>query len=154
LSFAFYFFDNTKFTLAWEGVRYYTCWIYTSSFIWKFVRGFWNYPLHAKAIIMHENATYLLQNPDTYLAKALQFLIVHEQFAHYFLNIGMLIQGVFILGFFTKKYDKLLFILPFFFHFTTYFLLDVCFFEFLILQLAFWHDSSSCDKDKSCKLSV
>jgi hypothetical protein len=137
VSFTFLFFDAQKFGLAWEGVRYYTCWIYASSFMWKLVRGFWNYPLHAKAIIMHENAAYLLQNPDTYLAKALQFLIVHEQFAHYFLNIGMLIQGVFILGFFTKKYDKLLFCLPFCFHFTTYFLLDVNFMAFLILQLAF-----------------
>ena len=138
VSLAFCFFDDIKFGLAWEGVRHYACWIYASAFGWKLVRGFWHFPLHAKAIIMHENTTYLLQNPDTYLAQALRFLIAHEQFAHYFLNIGMLLQGVFIIGFFTKKYDRWLFWLPFAFHCTTYFLLDVAFFEFLILQIVFW----------------
>jgi hypothetical protein len=146
-SLAFWAFDAARFGLAWQALRYYTCWIYASAFGWKLVRGFWNYPLHAKAIIMHENAAYLLQNPNTYLAQALNFLIQHEQFAHYFLNIGMLIQGAFIIGFFTKKYDKWLFWLPFFFHFMTYFLLDVAFFEFLILQLVFVKNEDKIKQD-------
>lgn len=137
MSVVFWFKRPTTQGLLLEGVRYYTCWVYSCAFCWKLARGFWRYPLHAKAIMIAENAAYLAQNPTHYLAQAQQYLIQHPALAHALLDAGMLVQGLFLVGFFTKKIDKLLFWLPFAFHLATYFLLDVAFWEFLILQLSF-----------------
>ncbi len=138
-SVVFGFSNNKTQNLLWQGLRYYTCWVYSCAFLWKLGRGFWNYPLHAKAIILAENGNYLAQHPHYYIAQIQLFLIQHPEFAHALLDIGMLVQSLFILGFFTKKLDKWLFILPFLFHTLTYILLDVAFWEFLVLQGAFLH---------------
>ncbi len=125
-------------SLLWEGVRYFTCWVYSCAFLWKLGRGFWNYPLHGKAVILAENATYLTQHPHNTIAQIQFWFVEHPQFAHYLLDAGMLVQAVFIIGFFTKKIDKYLLILPFAFHSLTYILLDVTFWEFLVLQGTFF----------------
>ena len=143
MSVVFWFDRPTTQGLLLEGVRYYTCWVYSCAFCWKLARGFWRYPLHAKAIIMAENAAYLAQNPTHYLAQAQHYFIQHPALAHYLLDAGMLLQGLFLVGFFTKKIDRLLFWLPFAFHLATYLLLDVAFWEFLILQLSFLYTQKS-----------
>ena len=128
-SIPFCFHRETIQNLLWQGVRYYTCWVYSCAFLWKFCRGFWQYPLHAKAIILAENATYLAQHHDNFIAKIQIWLIANPSFAHVLLDVGMVVQALFIVGFFTKKLDKWLFILPFLFHGLTYILLDVAFWE-------------------------
>lgn len=130
--------EATTFGLLWQGLRYYTCWTYFCAFLWKTGRGFFYLREHAEAVILQENMTYLLQNKNTYDANFLHYLLHHTDMAHYLLNAGMLLQATFIIGFFTKKYDKLLFILPFLFHASTYFLLDVVFWEILVLQFSFF----------------
>ncbi len=138
LSSVVFWFSNSKSQyLLWQGLRYYTCWVYSCAFFWKLGRGFWNYPLHAKAIILAENGTYLAQHHENIIAKIQLFFIENSSFGHILLDIGMVVQSIFIIGFFTKKLDKWLFVLPFFFHLLTYILLDVAFWEFLVLQGTF-----------------
>jgi hypothetical protein len=135
------FANRTTQSLLWEGVRYFTCWVYSCAFLWKLGRGFWKYPLHGKSVILAENAAYLAQHPHNTIAQIQLWFIENPQFAHILLDVGMLMQAVFFIGFFTKKIDKYLFILPFLFHLLTYILLDVAFWEFLVLQGSF----SCCD---------
>ena len=134
------FWSNNKITqaLLWEGLRYFTIFLYACAFLWKLKRGFMFSEEHAIAILQQNNAAYLLQNPKTLLAEFLRYLLSHPLLAHYLVNVGALIQGCFLLGFFTKKADKLLFVLPFLFHTTSYFLFDVVFWEIWVLQVSFW----------------
>jgi hypothetical protein len=48
---------------------------------------------------------------------------------------GMIIEGLFIIGFFTRKYDKLLLIFSILLPFGFWLTADAYFFEFLILSL-------------------
>ena len=138
----FLFREPRRFAFAMQGLRYYTLWIYASAFGWKLLRGFMWQPLHGSGIIAAENALYLHQHPNTWLAHSLQWLILHPPYAQIIVVGGALLQSVFWVGFFTKRFDKLLFVLPFLFHAATYFLLDVVFYEVLVLQVAFFKVSA------------
>jgi len=125
------------FNLLWEGVRYYALWVYASAFIWKLFRGTFFHWEHGEAVFKSIHTTYLVNNPDAYLASTIEWFIIHPNLAHSFLIAGFLLQGSFLIGFFTRKLDWLWFVLPFIFHFTTYFFIEVVFIELLILNLAF-----------------
>jgi hypothetical protein len=128
---------NSTRVLLWEGLRYYTVWLYFSSFLWKMVHHFLGSFEEGRATILATNAPYIAQHPYTLLSLGLQCLIAHPTVSFLLLAAGALSQGFFVVGFFTKKMDNWLFILPFIFHFVTYLLFDVCFVELLVLQLTF-----------------
>jgi hypothetical protein len=123
--------------LLWEGLRYYTVWLYFSSFLWKLAHQFLFSFEEGRATILATNAPYIAQHPHSLLSLSLQYLIAHPNLSFGLLAAGALSQGFFIVGFFTKKLDNWLFIFPFFFHFAAYLLFDVCFAELLVLQLTF-----------------
>lgn len=98
--------SDKTFGLLWEGLRYYACWIYGSAFILKIVNGAmlqWDYGF---IITKEQMANYIYLNPHTWRTELLTWLFQHP----YLLNIGTIItflaEGVFIVGFFTKKYDR------------------------------------------------
>jgi len=48
-----------------------------------------------------------------------------------------LLEGIMVVGFFTKKYDRWLIWVPVVIHVTTYFFSDVFFIELLVVDLSF-----------------
>ena len=137
----FLFRRDKDFTLLWEGVRYYALWVYGSAFVWKLFRGTFFHLEHGEATFKAMHTTYLVHNPETWLSQTMEWFIIHPIYAHLFLVFGFILQGSFLIGFFTKKLDWIWFILPFIFHLTTHFFIEVAFFELLILNIAFipWH---------------
>ncbi|MEP7253218.1 MAG: hypothetical protein ABI683_12585 [Ginsengibacter sp.] len=130
-------FKNWK--LMWEGMRYYVCYIYAMSFIWKAVIGnsffYWNQGIGS---VKFNLAEYMYHYPGTVMASLYAFFIAHP----YLLNIGntfiFLLEGLMIVGFFTKKYDRILMILPVIIHLSTYIFADVFFIEMLVLVFVFF----------------
>ncbi|HTQ63293.1 MAG TPA: hypothetical protein VMI12_00770 [Puia sp.] len=129
--------DNEKCFLLWQGIRYYTCYIYSISFIWKTFIGssFFNWE-QGVGTFKSNLVDYLYHNPETLLSGFYRWCIREE----WFLNIGnifiVLLEGFMMIGFFTKKYDKILFWFPIIIHVTTYFFSDVLFFELLVLDFS------------------
>ncbi len=125
--------------LLWEGMRYYICFIYTASFIWKTIYGtsffFWNNGVNSVKLNLVE---YIYHNPDPVMSSVLKYLISHPVY----LNIGhifiILLEGLMAIGFFTKKFDKYLMLFPVIIHIATYFFADVFFIEMLVLIFAFF----------------
>jgi hypothetical protein len=134
----FWVIDNAKFYLLWQGIRYYTCFLYSMAFFWKTIikDSFFNWQQGIGSFKLNL-VTYMFHNPDTWLSAFFRWCIRED----WFLNAGnlllMLIEASMILGFFTKKWDKLLFWFPVFIHLTTYFFSDVLFFELLVLDFSF-----------------
>jgi hypothetical protein len=86
-------------------------------------------------IIKTNQAPFMLQNPASVLTHVYSFFITHPGLS-YAGFVGMvLLQGSMIIGFFTKKWDRLLFIVPILFHLINYFFVDVSFWELLVLNL-------------------
>lgn len=126
--------------LLWEGMRYYICFIYTASFIWKIMFGsffFWN---NGVTSAKYNFAEYIYHNPNSIMSSVLKYFISHPVF----LNIGntfiILLEGLMVIGFFTKRFDKYLMLLPIIIHVATYFFADVFFIEWLVLIFVFFSD--------------
>jgi len=134
----FFFRNDRVWNFLWEGFRYYVCYIYTMSFFWKSFIGksllFWNMGINSFEQNLVE---YIFYYPDTMISSFYKFLIVHP----FILNVGaitiFLLEGFMVVGFFTKKLDRVLFFIPILIHVATYFFSDVFFMEMLVGIFAF-----------------
>lgn len=135
ITFAFWAVKETNFRLLWNALRYYTLAIYCMAFFWKTIVGVSVFHAsQAQAIVQPNLALYLFQNPATFTADCMRWCLQHPLVLYLGYCCCILAQATMAIGFFTKKYDRLLFILPICFHLSTYFFVDVCYFELLILN--------------------
>lgn len=133
----FFFKKNEYWYYLWQGMRYYVCYVYFISFIWK-IRGgsffYWS---------MGENSTkgnlvqYLYEFPENYIAGLYRFFLQHPNLLNAGFLLICLLEAIMAVGFFTKKYDRMLFVIPFVIHLSTYIFSDVFFIEMLIGSLTF-----------------
>lgn len=113
-------FNNKNAYRFWELARYYTCFIFVSAALWKIGRGSVFHVEHLSLVITGQ----VENNNPNFLQ---QFLIQHAGFSYIGFLIITALQGLFFIGFFTKKWDKMLISL-----FLIFFLLD-----FLVMHLHF-----------------
>jgi hypothetical protein len=136
LPFAFFVRDQKNFLLVWEAARYFCLYIYVDAFFFKTVigRDFFYFPSGAEFIKTNQSA-YMLQNPETHLTAFYAFLLSHPGLSYTGFVIMVLLQGSMAIGFFTKKLDRYLFFVPILFHLINYLIIDVFFFELLVLNI-------------------
>ncbi|MEO6219540.1 MAG: hypothetical protein ABIO81_03865 [Ginsengibacter sp.] len=130
---------NKIWALMWEGFRYYICYIYTMSFIWKlWISDSFRYWNQGVSSVKLNLAEYIYHYPDSLMSSFYRFFIAHPLL----LNIGntfiFLLEGLMVIGFFTKKYDRLLILFPLIIHLCTYVFADVFFIEMLVLVFVFF----------------
>ncbi len=127
--------DNNRFYLLWQGIRYYTCYVYGLSFIWKILPGnsFFNWQ-QGVGTFKANLVEYMYHNPTSLLTGFYEWCIREG----WILNAGnilvVILEGLMIIGFFTKKWDKMLFWFPVIIHLLTYIFSDVLFLELLVLD--------------------
>src|SRR5579872_3446110 len=129
--------DNKKFGLAWEGMRYFTCFIYFTAFFWKIAPGHSFYYLHQGSATFKTNLVdYLVLNPHTFMTTVYRWFLRHP----WLLDVGekgvVLLEGTMIIGWFTRKIDRYLIWVPVAIHVITYYFSDVFFIELLVLDLS------------------
>ncbi|MEM7103118.1 MAG: hypothetical protein AAF502_08320 [Bacteroidota bacterium] len=134
VSIPFWFKSDKSFSFLWEGLRYFTLWIYFSAFLWKLFRGALFHLDQGYAVFLNETANYIVQAPDSFWGKTYSYFIANPDLATVFVAAGVIAQAAFIIGFFTRKLDWLWFILPILFHTISYCFLGVFFFELLVLN--------------------
>ena len=79
-----------------------------SAFLWKLVRGnLWDID-HFSNILKIQHVHFLQANPSHWKADMIVYLINNESLSYLLWLALMLLQGMFFIGFFTKKYDGLL----------------------------------------------
>lgn len=129
---------SSDWKLMWEGMRYYVCFAYFASFIWKTVLGtsffVWNNGVTSTKLNLAE---YIYHNPDSFSAGIMKYFISHPALLNAGHVLVILLEGFMVIGFFTKKYDKYLILLPVIIHISTYFFSDVFFIEMLVGLFAF-----------------
>lgn len=138
ITFAFWALRATTFQLLWEALRYVTLSIYSMAFFWKVFIGVSIFHINQPEAIVKDNlALYLYLNPHTVFSAVIYWFLQHPIILYAGYSFCILLQGFMVIGFFTKKYDRLLCLLPVLFHLATYFFVDVCYFELLILNFTF-----------------
>ncbi|HTI09566.1 MAG TPA: hypothetical protein VL832_13445 [Puia sp.] len=128
--------EESSFTLAWDGMRYFCLYIYVDAFFIKTFIGqnVAYFPAGVEFIKTNQSA-FMLQHPGSALRAVYAFFLTHPRLSYAGFVSMVLLQGCMVVGFFTRKWDQFLFFIPLVFHCITYFFIDVFFFELLILNL-------------------
>ena len=127
--------SETRFNFLWEAVRYYWLYVFSSAAVWKILRGSVFYQEQLSNILKQQQLDLLLQQPESFRASIVQYLISNPEAGHAVLLINVAVQLLFAVGFFTKKFDALLFTLAVIFCAANYFVMNIVSVEMLILNL-------------------
>ncbi len=130
----FLFRKKMTFSLLWEGLRYYTLFVYASSFLWKLCRFSFLQPDQGLRIMKNNLTPYLFYNQDSALSGVYHWLLLNPVWANTLYILGFAAEGLFIVGFFTKKFDRHLLLLSVILITGFWFLADALFFQLLILS--------------------
>jgi len=130
-----FLFSKKSFSFAWQGLRYFFLFAYSAAFLWKFFRFSWLYTDQGILIMKKNLAPYLYFNPNTFLASVYFWFINHPSLLQVLYVTGFVMEGLFIIGFFTKKYDPVLFIISLILPLGFWFMADALFYEMILFSL-------------------
>ncbi len=94
------------FALLLDGLRYFFLFFFASAGIWKFVQGGIFYSQQMSNILLFQHREILAFTPQHWYAKTIAYLIGHPLLSYGLYLTATLFELSFIVGFFTKKFDK------------------------------------------------
>ena len=130
-----FLFSKKSFTFSWQALRYFLLFTYSAAFLWKFFRFSWLQSNQGILIVKKNLAPYLFFNQHTFLADIYFWVLNHPFFTEAIFFAGFILEGLFIIGFFTKKFDCVLFIISLLLPFGFWFMADAVFYELVILSV-------------------
>lgn len=137
---AFWATKDSIFDILWNCVRYYSCWTFGSAGTWKFINGAIFQNDFGIAAFKSNYAWYLYQNPDTNRAGIYKFFLKHPDLLNYGSIFIFIMEISMLIGFFTKKFDTVLFWVWWFILINLFIFADVNFLPLGILSLPLLHD--------------
>lgn len=135
ISIPFWTKNETRFNFLWEAVRYYWIYIFSSAALWKILRGSLFYQEQLSNILKQQQVDLLLQQPESIRAVFVRHLISNPEVSHAVLLLNVAVQLFFVVGFFTKRFDPVLFALAIIFCTANYLVMNIISVELLILNL-------------------
>jgi len=96
------------FVLLFEGLRYFFLFFFASAAVWKFVQGGIFNINQMSGVLLFQHNQLLTNSPGYWQANMLYYVIQHSWLSYSLYLSATLLEAVFIIGFFTKKYDRLL----------------------------------------------
>lgn len=127
--------SGRSFNYLWQSLRYFLLFVFSSAFIWKLGRLSWLHEDQGILIMKKNLAAYLYFNPSTTLAGLYRWFLQHPAIVNSLFIAGFILEGLFIIGFFTKKYDYYLLIAAILLITGFWFMADALFVELLIVGL-------------------
>lgn len=103
--------DESKFYGILSLGRYYFLYIFFSAAIWKIARGSIFNPHEMSAILLTQHNDIVTGPCNTFNCRIYQYLIDHPLVSYLLFLSGTLLELFFVIGFFTKKFDRLLLVL-------------------------------------------
>ncbi len=98
------------FRLLIEGLRYFFLFFFVSAGLWKFLNGGIFNPDQMSGVLLYQHADLLSSSPGYWQTEMIQWLINHKTVGCGLYIIATFLELVFVVAFFTKKYDHLLII--------------------------------------------
>ncbi len=126
-----------NFVLSFAALRYYTIFAMTSAALWKIARGA-AFDSQMIDILKGQHLDYLTNYPNAFYSQLIYYVINNALVADFFWYSGWLLELFFVVGFFTRKYDRLLGVAFFAFFVADYLLMDISFLEFCIFAILFY----------------
>lgn len=129
--------DHKSFSFLWQGLRYFLCFAFADAFLWKFCRLAWLHTSEGMLILKMNQAAFLYLEPNTWFAGFYRWLLQYPGWLQAAYITGAIMEGLFIIGFFTRKYDRWLLVLSLSLPVGFWLIADAWFFQLLILSLTF-----------------
>ncbi len=126
----------------WEAIRYFALFVYADAFIWKLIRFNFLTKDHGSLVVKKNFVAYLFYNPGGFFAGAYTWLLEHPTIVQTLFITGFIMEGCFVVGFFTKRFDRCLLVMSVLLPFGFLFLSDAFFFELTILSFTLVNFSS------------
>ena len=131
--FPFIFRKTVNFLIAWEFLRYYLLFFYFSAGLYKIIWGGYLDPGLMTYILKNQHAIYFYFDPNGLRQQVINYFLQHVYLSWILYLLAIIIELFPIIGFFSKKYDKTIFIFLVIFHIANWFFMDISIFG----QLAF-----------------
>lgn len=117
-----------SFYFVMHGLRYFILFVLVSAGIWKFVQsGIFN-PEEMSGILLYQHKDYLATSPENIYSKSIYWLINHPSISYLLYLCATVLELSFLIGFFTKRFDKYLILL---------FILFL-FMDLLVMRIPYW----------------
>ena len=134
----FTFKSESSFYYMLHTLRYFFILIFFSSALWKIrAGGIFNMEQMSGALLI-QHAAYLAGSQTDWFANFIKYLINHKQLSYFIYLMATIFEFVFIVGFFTKKYDKALIGVFLLFVVGDYFLMEINYFSWSAFLGCLW----------------
>jgi hypothetical protein len=127
--------DYKSFNYLWQGLRYFLLFTWADAFLWKFFRLAWLHTDQGISIMKKNVAAILYFEPNSWKSDLYRWLLQHPGWVNGGYIAGVVMEAVFIIGFFTRKYDTCLFVLSMLLPIGFWLIADAYFFQLMILNL-------------------
>ncbi|CAN5199798.1 hypothetical protein BH11BAC6_BH11BAC6_07630 [soil metagenome] len=121
------------FLSLYEGLRYFLLFFFASAAIWKFVQGGIFYGNEMSGILLYQHNQLLTNSPGYWQAAFILYLIQHPGLSYCIYLSLTILELLFIIGFFTKKYDRMLVMAFILFLIGDYIIMRIPYFEITAL---------------------
>lgn len=120
--------DLRTFYFILHGLRYFFLFFCISAGIWKIAQGGLFNTGQMSGVLLYQHKEYLTSSPGYWYTNFIYWLISHRRFSYLLYLVATLLELTFAVGFFTRKYDRLLLAA-----FITFLLTDV-----LFMRIPYW----------------
>lgn len=119
----------TTFYFILNALRYFFLFFFSSAAIWKFVQGGIFNIDQMSAILLFQHKEYLTSSPGFWYTSIIYWLVKRPEFGYFLYLAATLLELFFVVGFFTKKLDRLLIICFVIFLITDHFFMRIPYYE-------------------------
>lgn len=134
----FVFTSDRGFYYALNSMRYIFLLIFFSAGFWKIRAGGVFNAEQMSAILLKQHAAYLTQSPTDWFSSIVNYLVINYRFSYFIYLCSGIAELVFVVGFFTKKADKLLILIFLLFILFDFFLMRINYFAWVAFLGCLW----------------
>ena len=127
--------SEATFILLFQGLRYFFLFFFASAAAWKVAQGGLFNINQMSGILLYQHNQLLTNSPHYWQTNMLYYLIQHRVLSYCIYVSATLLEASFIVGFFTKRFDKLLAIFFVLFLIADYIIISIPYFEVSALLL-------------------
>ncbi|HSN59717.1 MAG TPA: hypothetical protein VLR49_02190 [Ferruginibacter sp.] len=134
----FAFRSETSFYFMLHSMRYFFLMIFASAAFWKIrAGGIFNIE-QMSGILLKQHTSYIFAAPNDWFSRFLSYLVVHIKLSWSLYFVATIAELLFLVGFFTKKYDRALIIIFILFLLFDYFIMRINYMSWLIFSATLW----------------
>jgi hypothetical protein len=150
----FAFKSEVSFFYMLQTMRYFFLIIFSSAALWKIrAGGIFNIE-QMSAILLKQHTSYLLAAPNDWFSRLLKFLISSTKVSWCLYMVATIAELFFVIGFFTKKYDRLLLIIFILFLIFDFFIMRINYMSWFIFTATLWYTKYTLPQTRLIKLET